>query len=406
MLGLALRAALGGTGGVLLVAGLETWGRHLAGSTLASGQSHDGLPLARAGRPQGGQWLQVAAPADGPGADRAALTGLTLRHGCVWGQPGRNPYRGSTEQALTAAGLPPEVVSQIAAQRQAGQKVGRLTISRDAIRLDDGSREYNPRQMAMSFGNTLCLNTRVNFAPGQIEAADLFEARDAQGQMHAVMVPDACNNVTVLGTPRAGGVVAGVSAALLNRALALSAVADALAQAPADTGARAGVAGALDALDATAPAEQVPAEAGAGNGRLAPEGLAGPQQSPDQRVQPGGDAGTLVGSLGGVGGSAGGSTPGGGAALPRGELAIVWPDPGGSWLPRTPVIVGFKASADLLARAAATISSLAVPGGEPGPASPSTRSAESDRQRVPEPGTLLCVLAALAGLVWVGRHKG
>jgi len=30
--------------------------------------------------------------------------------------------------------------------------------------------------MAMSFGHTLCLHSRVNFAPGHVEPADLYQA--------------------------------------------------------------------------------------------------------------------------------------------------------------------------------------------------------------------------------------
>jgi hypothetical protein len=51
----------------------------------------------------------------------------------------------------------------------------------------------------LSFGNTLCQNSRVNFEPGHTEAADLYEAVDQRGLRHAVMVPDVCGNVSVLG---------------------------------------------------------------------------------------------------------------------------------------------------------------------------------------------------------------
>ena len=159
---------------------------------------------------------------------------LTLRQGCAWGQPGRQPYRGTTEQALTAAGLPPEVVQQIAAQRQAGQKSSRLEIRRNAIRQLDGPRTFNPRSMAMSFGLTLCLHSWVNFVPGHVEPADLYEAHDATGRLHSVMVPDVCGNLTVLGVRVPSGVVAGVAGvvgALAARSEALAAAAEALVSA-------------------------------------------------------------------------------------------------------------------------------------------------------------------------------
>lgn len=408
-LGLGLLAAVGATSGVLMVAGLETWARHAAGLDLARGQSHDGLPLGRASRPQGGQLLRAQATANRPTGDRAASAGLTLRQGCAWGQPGRNPYRGSTEQALTAAGLPPEVVRLIAAQRQAGQKAGRLKISRDAIRLEDGSRDFNPRQMAMSFGTTLCLNTRVNFAPGHVEAADLFEARDAQGRLHAVMVPDVCGNVTVLGARRPGGVVAGVSGALADRSLALVALADALAQEPAETGAVATAAGpGIGAGAAGGLKRPASAPAGPVSGQAAADEAQASERFGDGK--PGGRGGNSDGSgSGNHGGSnRGGITSGGDAPAPvqRQDRATGWADLGGAWLPRTTVIAGVLGSAELLARAGTTIAALRVPVGEPDPAVPSIRQNSADPRSVPEPGTLLCVLAALAGLVWVGRRRG
>ena len=380
LLGLGLLAAVGVLGGVLLVSGLETWGRHVAGLDTAPGRSHDGLPLAPASRLQGGHALLAQATV---AAAPATPAGLTLRQGCAWGQPGRNPYRGSTEQALTAAGLPPEVVRQIAAQRRAGQKVGRLQISRDAIRLDDGSRAFNPRRMAMSFGTTLCLNSRVNFAPGHVEAADLFEARDEQGRVHAVMVPGVCGNVTVLqGTRAAGGVVAGVSAALADRSLALASVAAALAAAPSDPGTAAAGGAAASAADGSRP------------------GLGGSGS---------GGTSTSIGGGGGGGGSlvnGGTGSAGEPAGAQRDGRATAWVGLGTSGLTRTVLVAGLNNSASLLAKASSTIAALPVAGGDPGTDLPSMRQNNLDAQSIPEPGTLLCVLAALAGLVWVGRRGG
>ena len=419
LLGLGLLAAVGVLGGVLLVSGLETWGRHVAGLDTAPGRSHDGLPLAPASRLQGGHALLAQATV---AAAPATPAGLTLRQGCAWGQPGRNPYRGSTEQALTAAGLPPEVVRQIAAQRQAGHRAGRLQISRDAIRLDDGSRAFNPRQMAMSFGTTLCLNSRVNFAPGHVEAADLFEARDEQGRVHAVMVPGVCGNVTVLqGTRAAGGVVAGVSAALADRSLALASVAAALAAAPSDPGtATAGGAGA-GAADGGHPgsADEALPQAPARNGPDGAELKARPVDG-EKDAQPAGTQRALA-PLAGPGGSGSGSTSSGGggslgnggpgsagepAGAQRDGRATAWVGLGTSGLTRTVLVAGLNNSASLLAKASSTIAALPVAGGDPGIDLPSMRQNNLDAQSIPEPGTLLCVLAALAGLVWVGRRGG
>ena len=399
LLGLGLLTAVGVSGGVLLVSGLETWGRHVAGLGPAPGRSHDGLPLAPASQAQGGQALLAQATLAAAPAALAASAGLTLRHACAWGQPGRNPYRGSTEQALTAAGLPPEVVRQIAAQRLDGQKVGRLQISRDAIRLDDGSRAFSPRQLAMSFGTSLCLNSHVNFAPGHVEAADLFEARDAQGRVHAVMVPDVCGNVTVLGTRQAGGVVAGVSGALADRSQALASVAATLARAPADPG---------TAADGGRPGPSAGAPTGA-PARTSPDGAeaTGRPGESDEAAQPAGATGALTpraepGGSGSGGGSAGAGDP---AGVQRDGRGTAWVGLGTSGLARTLLIAGLNSSASVLAKASTTIAALPVTGGEPGGGPLSTRQNTLDTRSVPEPGTLLCVLAALAGLAWVGRRK-
>lgn len=127
------------------------------------------------------------------------LAPLGLRHSCAWGKPGRNPYRGTVEQALLSAALPPEVVQAIAQQVRAGQPVDWLDISNSTIRAERSGREFSTRNIAMSYGMTLCLGTRVNFEPGHHERAALYEASDKQGRKIAVMVPEVCGNVSVIG---------------------------------------------------------------------------------------------------------------------------------------------------------------------------------------------------------------
>lgn len=123
---------------------------------------------------------------------------LTLRQNCAWGNPGSNPYRGSVEQALEGARLPPEVVAQIAKMVRAGEVTDRLEITTASIRTVRQYREYDPSSVAMTFGKTLCVNTRVNFRPGHVERADLYEVADASGATYSVMVPYVCGNVSVL----------------------------------------------------------------------------------------------------------------------------------------------------------------------------------------------------------------
>ena len=124
---------------------------------------------------------------------------LALRRACVWGKPGRDPYRGTVEQALNMATLPPEVVREIARQVKAGAPADELVIANDGIRAVGSGRKFNPQNVAMTYGKTLCLGTRVNFVAGHTEPAALYEAADHAGRIYAVMVPPVCGNVSVLG---------------------------------------------------------------------------------------------------------------------------------------------------------------------------------------------------------------
>ncbi|MCL4747398.1 MAG: PEP-CTERM sorting domain-containing protein [Burkholderiaceae bacterium] len=123
---------------------------------------------------------------------------LELRQNCAWGDPGRNPYKGTIEQALEGARLPPEVVQAMSARIRSGKVSDRLEITNEGIRGVHEPREYSARSIAMTFGRTLCMNTRVNFVPGHMERADLYEVADASGKNYSVMVPYVCGNVSVL----------------------------------------------------------------------------------------------------------------------------------------------------------------------------------------------------------------
>ena len=166
--------------------------------SVPAGESHDGraMPGPRAGFTAVAPGAPPVASAGQPGGAEPALA---LRQGCAWGKPGRMPYLGSTEQALRMARLPEEVVQGIAQMRRSGAVSDRLEISTRAIRTVSDGREFNPHSFAMSFGHTLCLDSRVNFAPGHVERANLYETQDRQGRHYAVMVPDVCGNVSVLG---------------------------------------------------------------------------------------------------------------------------------------------------------------------------------------------------------------
>lgn len=409
LIGLATAAAVAGPLAVIGMSGLELIARPATGLAAAPGESHDGLPLRDRQVPIGGPLLRVRAdaPADRPAGDAAALT---LRQGCAWGQPGRQPYRGTTEQALSAAGLPSEVVQQIAAQRLAGRKSGRLEISRHAIRQVDGPGRFNPRSMAMSFGLTLCLHTRVNFAPGHVEPADLYEARDATGRLHAVMVPDVCGNVTVLGVRGPGGVVAGVAGALTQRSEALATVAEALA-ADADPGDRDADVAVLQHGDGSA-------DLGGGAGSGGSASAARPVAAPGVALA----AGPAIGAAGGpaaraVGGrGAEGGVPVVPLAHGRGAVpaslsspridVVLWQGLRSSTLPRQVSTGGLKRVADGLARGGEMVRTLAAvpPDGDPPASGPGEPPFGVTRQ-VPEPGSLACVLVALVAAWWGGRRR-
>jgi hypothetical protein len=126
-------------------------------------------------------------------------TPLQLRRNCLWGVPGRTPYRGTVEQALTAAHLPPDVVRRIADMVRAGASDERVEITRTGIRSTDGRRAFSPQIPAMGFGDTMCFDTVVNFQAGHVEYAALYEAEDRKGRTYSVMVPFVCRNVSVLG---------------------------------------------------------------------------------------------------------------------------------------------------------------------------------------------------------------
>ncbi len=148
---------------------------------LAPGETRDGTLLA---------------PDDERAADNRSA--LQLRRGCAWGVPGRNPYRGTVAQAIAAAKLPLSVARAIEARIDRHAATDRVYITRDAIRTMDLSRSFDTKTTAMTFGTSLCFDTRVNFLPGHVEYADLYETVDEHGVRFSVMVPDVCGNVAVL----------------------------------------------------------------------------------------------------------------------------------------------------------------------------------------------------------------
>jgi hypothetical protein len=170
-------------------------------ASLSPGSSHDGEAL-----PAGHPWLQPVGfrPLSGDGSDaersgRVPVEPLALRRGCAWGGPGRNAYRGSVEQALVHARLSADVVQTLSQKLRAHDITDRLEVRAGRIHGLKHGVEYDPQHLAMGFGDSLCLNARVNFAPGHKLVADLYEATDRGGRRVALMVADVGGSVALLG---------------------------------------------------------------------------------------------------------------------------------------------------------------------------------------------------------------
>jgi hypothetical protein len=176
---------------VVLVGWAPSWllQARVQSSLLAPGEHHDGVAMT----PR--HPLLLIEDDDAP----PEVQRLSLRQGCVWGKPGRNPYRGTVDQALVSAKLPPEVIQRVMHKIESGQRDDRVAISNAGIRAERDQREFESRNVAMTYGKVLCVNTRVNFPAGHVERASLYEAADKKGNLYSVMVPDVCGNVSVLG---------------------------------------------------------------------------------------------------------------------------------------------------------------------------------------------------------------
>ena len=406
----------------------------LLGASAATGQTTAfGVPP---GATDDGRALPAQVAQATSSATPAPAHGLQLRRGCRWGQPGRLPYQGSTRQALQAAGLPAEVVEQIDRQRTAGQRSGRLVISRNGIRHTGDGRVFPARGLALTFGMTLCRDASVNFVTGHEEPADLYEARDHQGRPYAVMVPDVCGNVTVLGAAGGPGRVAGAAATLARRAQGLAALADALdppsagmataapagsmqAGAPADGSGDAGAA--PDSADAGGTQQGSDGDGAAANADAAAS-AAGSSGATAQRRRPGGVADASVPASGDTGAGPGGGVMGGTAGLSgnTGGAAPGVVDPGTPAVHRAPpVLVAAGAVTGLLVPAQAAagvvrqigrVTASAGQGLETVSAAlgaPATTSGGSSAgtQPVPEPGTLPLAVLALLAMAGLKRRR-
>lgn len=190
--------AIGAAVAVMAMVGTRAVLRGLDSGAAVRPVAVGGAAAEAAARAPGLDFEGEALPATDP-RQAANTTPLTLRHSCAWGVPGGNPYRGTVEQALVAAHLPAEVVRKIADMVERGWVYDQVEISRVGIRTVDHNRQFHREITAMGFGNSLCFGTRVNFRPGHVEYAALYQASDAVGKTYVVMIPYACRNVSVLG---------------------------------------------------------------------------------------------------------------------------------------------------------------------------------------------------------------
>jgi len=175
---LGVAVALVAAGGFVAYRSAQTTAAEPA---IPAGASFDGLKLT-----------------DSEAAWQPEASDLLLRKNCAWGVPGRNPYKGTVTQALVAARLPDDVVRKIDAMVRNGIVSDKVEITRRAITSTKGSRRFHTTLLAMGFGNTVCLGTRVNFRSDHVEYANLYDATDATGARFSVMVPYVCGNVAVL----------------------------------------------------------------------------------------------------------------------------------------------------------------------------------------------------------------
>jgi len=151
------------------------------------------MPTSAPASPPAGAVTKPAASADD--------VPLSLREDCAWGEPGRAPYKGTVRQALNAARLPKHVVALLERKIWDRDASDRLEIRNSKIRGVHSDVAFEPWAIKMTFARTLCLNSRVNFKPGHVEDADLYQVTDAHGTTYSVMIPDVCGNVSLLGPP-------------------------------------------------------------------------------------------------------------------------------------------------------------------------------------------------------------
>jgi predicted RNA-binding Zn-ribbon protein involved in translation (DUF1610 family) len=164
-----------------LSAALYWIGEHAQQMPMVPGQSIAGMPLE---------------PND-PRKQDAGPAG-ELRRGCVWGGPDESPYLGTLTVALTAAGLPSEIIGKFEIMREGRLVSNRLEISSAGIHSADHRRYFGHTTNAMGLGDTLCFSTRTNLPSDTVIAADLYELIDDNDRRFTIMIVARGGNVATL----------------------------------------------------------------------------------------------------------------------------------------------------------------------------------------------------------------
>lgn len=120
----------------------------------------------------------------------ARCAGFEVRRGGAWTHPGAQAFRGDPYCAIVATGIPEPHASRLAEDIRRGDAVGTVEISARGVH--GAGRQFADR-MDMSYGNGMSLGQRVGFPESRIERGLLFQRAG-----YWVAVPDVCGNVTRL----------------------------------------------------------------------------------------------------------------------------------------------------------------------------------------------------------------
>jgi hypothetical protein len=144
----------------------------------------------------------------------AALSAAAFVPACSWNQPGRNPYRGTVQEAVSRyVDIPAPTRAALVAKIERHAADDNVVITRDDI---VGRESYAPDISAMHFGRqTVCERvTRERWPATAREPAAVYCADG-----YCLIVPRICGNVSRVSRAGAGGGGRAVAAGVPRRAL-------------------------------------------------------------------------------------------------------------------------------------------------------------------------------------------